>query len=220
MDAKYTIGSDVECSDGICGRLSRVIVNPVNRTLTHLVVEPHHDPSAARLVPIEIVDPDAPGDALTLRCDRARFDAFEHAQTEEFVSAEDDPFGYGAENTLWMPYFPLGGLPAAPMPGPGGLAGPLHAEPAVVTRERVPLGDVQIRRHQSVHATDGDIGRVRGLVVDPRDDHVTHVLLEEGHLWGKKTVAIPIGAVESVKDGIQLALGKDQVRDLPEIEIG
>ena len=45
------------------------------------------------------------------------------------------------------------------------------------------------------------------------------MLLEEGHLWGKKTVAIPIGAVESVADGIRLRLAKDEVRDLPELEL-
>ena len=41
---------------------------------------------------------------------------------------------------------------------------------------------------------DGPIGRVQGLVVDPTDHHVTHVLLAKGHLWGEKEVAIPIGA--------------------------
>jgi sporulation protein YlmC with PRC-barrel domain len=84
----------------------------------------------------------------------------------------------------------------------------------------VPAGEVQVRRRQPVHAADGDIGRVRGLTVDPDTGHVTHILLDEGHLWGKKTVGIPISAVESVKDGIRLSLTKDEIRDLPEIEIG
>ena len=48
----------------------------------------------------------------------------------------------------------------------------------------------------AVHATDGEIGKVEGLVVEPAHGHVTHVLLQEGHLWGRKEVAIPIGAVE------------------------
>jgi hypothetical protein len=37
---------------------------------------------------------------------------------------------------------------------------------------------VKIRRGQRVHASDGEIGKVRGLVVDPDDDSVTHVLLD------------------------------------------
>jgi len=70
-----------------------------------------------------------------------------------------------------------------------------------------------------VHATDGAIGRVQGLAVDPGDHHVTHVLLDDGHLWGKKRVAIPIGAVTSVDDGVRLNLDKDQIRDLPAIDV-
>ena len=48
---------------------------------------------------------------------------------------------------------------------------------------------------------------------------MTHVLLGEGHLWGKKQVAIPIGAVTGVDDGVQLDLTKDQLRDLPPIDL-
>jgi hypothetical protein len=31
----FTIGSDVFCSDGTCGELRRVVVDPVARVLTH-----------------------------------------------------------------------------------------------------------------------------------------------------------------------------------------
>ena len=220
MNAKYTIGTGVTCSDGPCGVLARVIVDPVARTLTHLVVEPEHARDTARLVPVELVDPDSTVDAISLGCDRERFDLLEYAQIEEFLPAGDDELGYGRENTLWMPYFPYGGMPPGPLPPAGSLGVPADPVPRVVSEERVPLGEVQIRRGQPVHAADGDIGKVRGLAVDPDSRHVTHVLLEEGHLWGKKTVAIPIGAVESVKEGIQLRLSKDEVRDLPEIELG
>ena len=60
---------------------------------------------------------------------------------------------------------------------------------------------------------------MEGLVVDPRNHHVTHVLLQEGHLWGRKEVSIPIGAVTGTEDGIRLNLTKDDVRDLPPVHI-
>ena len=66
---------------------------------------------------------------------------------------------------------------------------------------------------------DGAIGHVEGLVIDPRNHHVTHVLLQEGHLWGRKEVAIPIGAVIGAGDGIELNLTKDQIRDLPPVDM-
>jgi hypothetical protein len=37
----------------------------------------------------------------------------------------------------------------------------------IVTRDTVPLGEVDVRRGEPVRATDGDIGRVQGLVMDP-----------------------------------------------------
>ena len=61
-----------------------------------------------------------------------------------------------------------------------------------------------VRRGEHVHATDGHIGKVQGLVIDPKSHRVTHVLLQEGHLWGRKEVAIPISAVRGVGDGIRL----------------
>ncbi len=52
---------------------------------------------------------------------------------------------------------------------------------------------------------------------DPNDNRVTHVLLREGHLWGRKEVSIPIGAVTGVENGIRLSITKKQVEDLPPV---
>ena len=56
---------------------------------------------------------------------------------------------------------------------------------------------------------------MHGFLVDPDDHRVTHVLLQEGHLWGRKEVAIPASAVTRVDEGIRLNLTKQQVEDLP-----
>ena len=48
---------------------------------------------------------------------------------------------------------------------------------------------------------------------------MTHVLLDEGHLWGKKRVGIPISAVSGVSDGVRLTLSKQEVEDLPEVSV-
>ena len=63
------------------------------------------------------------------------------------------------------------------------------------------------------------VGRVQGLVIDPSDHHVTHILLDEGHPWGKKRVAIPISAVKRLGPIIRLNLTEDEVRDLPPIDV-
>jgi hypothetical protein len=38
-----------------------------------------------------------------------------------------------------------------------------------------------VRGGEHVHATDGNIGEIQGLVIDSGSHQVTHVLLEEGH---------------------------------------
>jgi sporulation protein YlmC with PRC-barrel domain len=104
--------------------------------------------------------------------------------------------------------------------GVGGAVGLGGGTPSqVVTSDTIPLGEVDVRRGDRVHATDGEIGRVQGLVIDPSSRHVTHVLLQEGHLWDRKEVAIPISAVASTADGIRLKIAKQEVQDLPPVNV-
>ena len=63
--------------------------------------------------------------------------------------------------------------------------------------DRVPKGEVEVRRASVVISADGhSLGEVDGFVIDA-DEHITHFVLERGHLWGRKEVTIPIGAVAS-----------------------
>jgi hypothetical protein len=197
----FTIGSEVSGTDGVCGELRRVVVNPVARSLTHLVVRPKHLGGPAQLVPVTLVDTTC--QELRLTCTTSEFAGLEHAEETQFVGAAGGQWGYGQDQMLFWPYYGLGS-----MGGIGAGTGPL-----AITVDHVPAGDVEIRRGEHVHATDGPIGRVQGLIVDPTDHHVTHVLLDEGHLWGEKHVAIPIGGVRGM-----LSLTKDEVRDLPAID--
>ena len=68
-------------------------------------------------------------------------------------------------------------------------------------------------------AVDGEIGQVEGLVIQPHNHHVSHVLLQEGHIWGRKVVAIPISAVERIDDGIRLTLTKAEIEALPPVNV-
>jgi hypothetical protein len=52
----YRIGADARCTDGACGQVSRIILNPVTREVTHLAVDPKHRTGPGRLVPADLVD--------------------------------------------------------------------------------------------------------------------------------------------------------------------
>jgi sporulation protein YlmC with PRC-barrel domain len=206
----FTIGADASCSDGVCGEVSRVVVDPVARAVTHLVVEPKGRQGLGRLVPLDLVE--IAGGQVRLRCSRAEFEQLDSAEETQFLPGTRGYEDYGPEQVLSWPWASLGGAASVPGDTVGGVS-------ETVTFDTIPLGEVAVRRGDRVHATDGDIGQVEGLVIDPRSRHVTHVLLQEGHLWGRKEVAIPISAVAGVEDGIRLNIAKRDVQDLPPVDI-
>jgi sporulation protein YlmC with PRC-barrel domain len=205
------IGADASCTDGPCGTVSRVVVDPVARVVTHLVVEPKHRQGLGRLVPLDLVD--ATTGEIRLRCTMAEFERLDSAEETQFAPGTVGYTAYGPEQVVAWPYYGLGGS--------AGVSGDTVAGVSqTVTYDTVPLGEVEVRRGDHVHASDGNIGRVQGLVIDPRSHHVTHLLLQEGHLWGREEVVIPIGAVTGVDDdGIRLSITKQQVQDLPPVDI-
>src|SRR6202042_3857858 len=212
----FTIGTEVSCSDGACGELSRVVVDPVARAVTHLVVEPKHDPGFGRLVPLDLVDATAAG--IRLRCTMAEFDKLGPAEETRFIPGGTGSVDYAEGEVLSWPYYGLG-MGAGLVAPAGGLGVDMADIGQTVIYDKIPLGEVSVSRDQPVHATDGNIGRVQGLVIDPRDHHVTHVLLQEGHLWGRKEVAIPIVNVTSVVHGIHLGISKREVQALPAVQL-
>ena len=177
---RFTIGADVECTDGICGEVSRVVVDPIARAATHLLVEPKHRRGLGRLVPLELVD--STSRQVRLKCTRAVLENLESGEETRFLLGNSADADYGPGHAVSWPYFSLGIA--------GGVVG-FGAENAAQTAiyDKIPSGEVAIRRGERVHATDGDIGRVEGLVIDPADRHVTHVLVAIGHAWGRKQIA-------------------------------
>jgi sporulation protein YlmC with PRC-barrel domain len=197
--AQFTIGGDATCRDGVCGEVTRVVVDPIAQTVTHLVIEPKHRQGLGRLVPLDLVD--LTTGEVELRCTIAEFEKLDRAEETHFLPGGIGYAGYGAGQVLSWPYY------GANLPLP-------------IVSDTIPVGEVAVRRGEAVRATDGDIGRVQGLVLTPRDHRVTHVLLQEGHLWGRKEVAIPIAVVTATDgDGIKISLTKQQVHDLPAIDV-
>ena len=207
----FRIGADASCTDGACGQVSRVIVNPVAREVTHLVVDPKHRNGPGRLVPVDLAD--ATTGQIRLRCTLAEFQTLRPAEETESVP-DLDPTGHAQARVQKQQLRMVGGV-VWPVRDPDGPKAPQE-----VTVDSVPFGEVEVHRELTVCATDAEIGQVQGLIVEPGGHHVTHVLLQDGHMWGRKEVAIPIGAVTKIGTLlIHLSLTKHQVKDLPPVDI-
>jgi hypothetical protein len=210
---EFTIGAAVSCSDGHCGEVRRIIVDPATDTVTHLVVEPKHTRGTGRLVPAGLADTTA--GEIRLRCTMAEFDRLDDAE-ERHLAGGMEGVGTGGlvgDGLAWGVTGQAFGHGATPVGHPS-------AHRRTIIEDVVPVGEIQVRPGDRVHAVDGEIGRVQGFLVSPGDDRVTHVLLEEGHLWGHKEVAIPVSAVTGVDAGIRLNITRQQVENLPPVHSG
>jgi sporulation protein YlmC with PRC-barrel domain len=210
----FRIGADAMCTDGARGQVSRIIVNQVTREVTHLAVDPRHQRGPGRLVPVDLVD--ATAGQIRLRCTLAEFQALRPARETESVR-DLDPTGHGHQDSTAgkVSWADVGGAVIMQRRGRGE-----PQAPPQVTVNYLPDGAVDVRRELTVSATDGEIGQVQGLIMDPGGHQVTHVLLQKGHMRGRKEVAIPIGAVTKIGTMlIHLSLTKHQVKDLPPVDI-
>jgi hypothetical protein len=218
----FHIGAQVTCQadEEVWGRLDRVVVEPLSRTVTHLVVAPRHGQGPDRLVPVSLVGPTAvgPGGRIALSCTRTELEAMDPAEETRFLPGVGLE-GYDPSATLGWPFYGLvpGGMGTTM--GGAGLAA-VEGAPQPLLVDRIPAGEVELHRGDRVRAVDGEIGRIRGLAVDPATRQVTHVLLDEGHLWGRKQVAIPLSEIRAIGQGrVEVSLTRDEIRDLPPVEL-
>jgi sporulation protein YlmC with PRC-barrel domain len=211
-ETEFTIGAQAYCSDGFCGEVIRIILDPAAGVVTHLAVEPKNRPEDGRLVPIEMAESVDGG--VRLRCTLAEFNGLDAAEDIQIVQGDSYQGGYGAAEAV-QGYGDVGSM------GVGGSVSGMGVPMGVphrlksVTDAVVPVGEAETGQGDHVYATDGEVGRVHGFLIDPDDNHATHVVLEHGHLWGRKEIAIPMSAVKEVDAGIRLNISKQEVGELP-----
>jgi sporulation protein YlmC with PRC-barrel domain len=212
---RLELGTPVRCTDGTFGELADVVIDPISRRLTHLVVRPGHEQGQARLVPVELAASDDNGSEVSLDCTVDEVTKLEPVHEYAYLRlgespVEDPQWDVGVEDVLALPYY------EADPYGPS----PIYDTNVGMAYDRVPKGEVEIRRASAVASVDGhDLGQVDGFLVDA-EGQITHVILERGHLWGRREVTIPIGAVATVAtDAVTLSLSKEEVGSLPSVRV-
>jgi sporulation protein YlmC with PRC-barrel domain len=196
---EISLNAHVICQDGRCGRVTRVIVHPWTEQITHIVVKSSHAPHEERLVPVELVT-ETTKDAIHLKCTQESLSKRRQLVEEEWLSVDIPKFE--AVEYLTHP-----------------LVVPAH-QYVPIKHERIPYGELQVRRGARVAACDGYIGKVAEFLIEPDSGHVTHLILREGHLGGRDEIAIPISEIHSIEgDTVALTISKEDVRRLPAIPV-
>lgn len=186
---------EVFCVDGLCGRSTSIVLQPKTEKVTHLVVKRNESPHQEILIPVTAVTATTP-DSINLRYARR-----EIADLQPFIETD---------------YIQV----KIPRPADGIYYMMPYAHPEVETlpvkRETIPSDELAVRRGSWVKATDGLVGRVDEFLVDPENDHITHLVLREGHLWGQKDVTIPVTDIERMEENtVHLKIDKHTIGTLP-----
>ena len=195
------MNAEVDCSDGIAGRSTYVIGNPINNKITHLVVKSYWPPFREYLVPVDQVE-GTMDSRIKLKYSRADFKQMEAFEYKEYIPTElpgyllwPDPHDVPAIN----------GYSLEPVP-----------TFVLVNRQNIPEDELALRRHARVEATDGYVGQVDELLINSKDMQVTHLVLLERHIFEKREITVPISQIDRINEGtVYLKLDRQSVEALP-----
>jgi hypothetical protein len=220
-ETQFTINAKVHGQDGVDGRLIWVVADRKTNpwVITYLVVEPVHRTGLGRFVPLDLVaGVDAETGDIALNCSADQFERLESAEETQYTPGSGAYPLFGPTQFMAAPYY------SSDVSIEGDEV-PFTAQTVTADAPLPNVADVAVHA-VPVHATDGRVGEVEGLVIDPQNHQVTHVLLKHGHLWGRKNVAVPMAAVhnfdswDSDPDVLRVSLTKQQVGDLPPVPVG
>ena len=189
------MNAHVECLDGRVGRLENIILNPKTEKVTYLVVRGNDLQNTERIVPEKLVK-EATRDTVHLSIYKNKFERMKNFIQEEYIPS--NIMMYMAENVGWNAGTPAG---------------------MFVEHEAVPAGGLVVHKGAGVFATDGHVGRVDEFLVEKKTGRITHLILIEGHLWGKKDISVPVNQIDRYEDGnVYLKIDKSGVEALPVID--
>jgi sporulation protein YlmC with PRC-barrel domain len=196
------LGKDVYCTDGLAGQSSHLILNPLNRRVTHLVVRKRHFPHSDHVVPIELVA-ETTESMIRLSCSTHELTLLEPFTETHFVKVNPLELDYPFDPILMWPY-------VTP-----------EAEILPIDEERMAPGELAVSRGARVRDIGGGyVGRVDEFLVEPTDERITHLVVREGHPWNRKEVTIPMSQVARMaEETVYLKLDRRQIAVLPTIPI-
>ncbi len=190
--------AEVFCTEGAVGTSTAVVIDPVNQNVTHVVVQ--IDKYDEHMVPVELITA-SDHDTIKLNCSKKELDELPLFKEFEYVAGVPNyPDFQGGE---WEPAYLT-----------------LDYEQEMTLVEKVPPGELAVHRGDPVKATDGQVGVAGEFIVESESGHITHFLLQKGHLWGKREVTLGLDLIDKVENGVvYLKIDKDAVERLPAVKV-
>ncbi len=210
-------GHKVFTDDGkSLGKLSRVVLDPVTRRVSHIVVRQGFLFPEERVFPINLVR-SSDDDQITVYDVEASFDDMPQFVEKFYIEVEEDESGQKKEKKDVRTYFPYPPLYS------GGL---MHSYPLYVDKgyrekkvENIPDGTVAIEEHAAVFDMQGEhVGNLEQVLTDSISDRVTHLVVAEGLIFKSRTL-VPMEWVSKLEErSVHLAVGPKILESLPSME--
>lgn len=200
------LNADVHCTDGAGGQAVAAVLDPARLTMSHIVVDIKGHGHTEYLAPLKFITGSS-AKGITLSCardDLAHLDPFLRT-----VRVEDQ--GVGLSNAQGLAYAgSQSGLSATDFSMTSGGT-------SYVDVEAIPENELPTRHGIPVYASDHQVGQLDEFVVTLESGQITHVVLKEGHLFGKKEIAVPVEQVDRIGEvAVYLKLTKHEVEQLPQ----
>ena len=205
-------GADVYAANGEkLGTLSRVIIDPNTREVTHIVIENGLLFTTSKLVPLSNIDPHNE-EAIILKSSEQDLEQLQDFQESEYVNLDTAEYPESeADASLWYP-------PMNSALWRTGMYAPYPAMPVYTmkTTQNIPDGTVALEEGASVLSKDDKhIGNIEQLIVDTQDNRVTHIVLNDG-LLVKDRKLIPVLWISSISENeVHLSVGSGTLARLP-----
>jgi hypothetical protein len=198
---KFPLDVDVHCADGLCGRSTHIILNPVTEQVSHIVVKEDQSPGVERLVSVKLVASTA-AEVILLGCTKEIFAKLELFNQPDFIYTDVPQHATDPSLTLLWPFV----VPVKRI-----------VDDKV---RRIPPGELAVRRGARVRATDGWVGRVDEFIVGPVSGNITHLVLREGHPWKERDITIPVDQIDHIKENtVYLKKDKNTIASMPSVAV-
>lgn len=205
-------GADVYSARGEkLGTLSRVVIDPNTREVTHVVAERGFLSTTSKIIPIEKVNPENQ-ERITLLSADPNLDDFDDFEDTNYVQVDDTEippdevatsYWYPPVNYAWW----RSGMQMAYPPMP---VYTLRAS------QNIPEGTIALEEGARVLSTDDkQVGNIEQLIVDPEDHRVTHFVVSEGLLF-KDRKLVPVLWIASIgEEQVRLSVSSRTLERLP-----
>lgn len=205
-------GAEVYSSAGKkLGNLSRVILDPNTREVTHLVIEKGILFTSNKIISIDQVNPENE-EMILLTTPEQDLENFQDFEEAHYVNLDSTDYpGSDVASSFWYPPADYAWWQTGPQPGIAPL--PVYA---LQTTQNIPDGAVALEEGARViSADDREVGHIEQLIVENQDNRVTHFVVSAGLLF-KERKLIPALWISTIGEKkVRLAVDAGTLERLP-----